>query len=179
MGQCCLKRENKSLLDRLSEHKSCCKEENIIHKKEQEVPFFRIKIKQLEDVLEVHQYDHKLNNSHIRKVVADLKLNLDMLSNPSCVEFKFFEYLMDPDKLYCQRKLVLSSVLTCSEPPEKKFGVVGKYYDFSANNLLEIDEIEMLLTEIVDISVICIPKIAISEEANQESLSVGNILSIY
>ena len=147
-------------IERITGNDHRCEEERLIRLKEAQVKFFSTRLSRLEKSFEVHRFDHRLSRSGIRKVLANLKLTPEILTDPLRPEFKFFELLKDDDKLYTQRKIVLSIVLTSLDSSKAKIDAIERYYDLSQNNLLELDEITRLLDEIADVSARIIPKIA-------------------
>ena len=160
--------------------KNFTREDRIIIRNERLVPFFTVNLKRIETVLEVQNYDHRLNQTNLRKIFSELGLNPDVFTDPSCAEFNFFQSLLESDKLYTQRKIILGSVLTSSESIQTKAHIIQKYYDFSNNNLLELDEIEKLLDEIVYLSVKIIPMVAVAtDEVNDNNLSEENYQKYY
>ena len=174
MGQCCMTR-----VEGVYE-KNFTREDRIIIRNERLVPFFTVNLKRIETVLEVQNYDHRLNQTNLRKIFSELGLNPDVFTDPSCAEFNFFQSLLESDKLYTQRKIILGSVLTSSESIQTKAHIIQKYYDFSNNNLLELDEIEKLLDEIVYLSVKIIPMVAVAtDEVNDNNLSEENYQKYY
>ena len=173
MGKCCIKGID-------SPDKIHSKEEKTIIRNERLLPFFSVNLTKLEKVLETQNYDHRLNQANLRKIFSELNLNPEVFTDPSCAEFKLFQSLLESDKLYTQRKIILVAVLTSSESVQTKVHIIGKYYDFSNNNLLELDEIEKLLDEIVYLSVKIIPMIAVAtDEVNDNNLSEENYQKYY
>ena len=167
MGQCCL-----TVPESGTEEVFQSKEEEIIQSIEKQAPFYSVKLKDLEKCLETQQYEHKLNKGDIRKVLSSLGLHLEMLTDPDCPQFKYFEGVVDKDKLYTQRKLILSTVLVSHESIETKIGMIEKYYDFSGDKIFQLGEIEKLIDEIVEsvveagIDVLCVT----DHNANEEVL---------
>ena len=159
MGQCCL-----TVPESGTEEVFQSKEEEIIQSIEKQAPFYSVKLKDLEKCLETQQYEHKLNKGDIRKVLSSLGLHLEMLTDPDCPQFKYFEGVVDKDKLYTQRKLILSTVLVSHESIETKIGMIEKYYDFSGDKIFQLGEIEKLIDEIVESAAKTIPLMAVGEE---------------
>lgn len=168
MGECCIRGIKDSNKDFLNP------EEKVLGEIERKYPFHTISLSRLDKTLENHQYDHKLNHTHIRLILADLKLNQKYLTDPDCVQFKYFKALIDKDKMYTQQKLVLSAALLANESLEEKVLIIGKYYDFSMNKALEKDEICFLLGEIVDVSAVFIPLMAVADD---EESAKSNLMS--
>jgi hypothetical protein len=163
MGNCCLRQVEENMAEM-----AYCKQEGVICKVEFTTPFATVKLNTLEKCLENHNFDHRLNKSDIRKVLGDLGLNQNMLTDPETPQFRYFEKFLDKDKLYTQRKLILSAILISTESTDIKVDLLGKYYDFSKNQALEKDEINTLLNEIVEGSVQIIPLIAVKEEEDEK-----------
>lgn len=169
MGTCCSHHQDQSHTERIM-----LVEEDIIQDNEKHAPFHSIELKRIDKCLQDRQYNCRLNKPIIRQVLQDLNLDLKLINDPDCPQFKYFEAFLDSDKLYTQRKLVLSAVLTSKESNKKKVKVIGKYYDFSHNSSLEKDEIEGLLEEAVSASVKIIPLMALN---NGYEVVEGNLIS--
>jgi hypothetical protein len=143
-------------------------EDHIISSFERKAPFARIKLEKLETAFEKHQFDQRLTIPDLRLALNDLELNPELLKNPQSHFSKFFEAMLEPDRLFLQRKLVLSAVLTSGESDQVKIRLMRKYYDLNKNQEISLNEVEVLVEEIIQVSIKIIPMMAVKDSFDEE-----------
>jgi hypothetical protein len=138
-------------------------EDQIISNFERKAPFARVKLEKVETAFEKHQFDQKLTMPDLRLALSELELNIELLKNPQSHFSKFFEAMLEPDRLFLQRKLVLSAVLTSGESDQVKIRLMRKYYDLDKNQEICLREIGVLIEEIIQVSMKIIPMMAVRD----------------
>ena len=143
-------------------------EDRIISHFEKKAPFTKLKLRKVETVFEKHQFEQRLTMPDLRLSLNELGLDHEQLKDPNSHFSKFFEAMLEPDRLFYQRKIVLSAILTSKEDDSIKINLMKKYYDLNKNNEISRSELEVLLKEIIDVSMRIIPMMAVRDSFSVE-----------
>ena len=138
-------------------------EDRIISQFEKLAPFNKLKLDKVETVFEKHQFEQRLTMPDLRSALNELGLDHEQLKNPNSHFSKYFEAMLESDRLFYQRKLVLSAILTSKEEDSVKINLMKKYYDLNKNDEISRSELEILLKEIIDVSMRIIPMMAVRD----------------
>ena len=144
-------------------------EEDLIQSAEETIGFDRLTSFDIDMYMYRFAIKLTLTISQLKAVFESLNLNAANFHDEGSPIANFYNNFKIENSLYCPRKLSSLGVLLGKGSIIEKANVLFKNYDTSVSDSLEYNEILVLITDILEIALIFIPKFAQALAKNEES----------
>ncbi|OMJ66249.1 hypothetical protein SteCoe_36971 [Stentor coeruleus] len=148
-------------------------EETIITMKEKLLPFSTINIQELDTVIRSNSSNGVLSTAQLRKAMTELNFDIETFTLPQDHIQILLKLLQNPQRLYDVKTVMLFGVLLCAGEPLDKSQILYSLYDINNTYCLQEPEIREMISELIDISVDKIPRIAIDNSAEPENFTIS------
>lgn len=143
-------------------------EEMIIVIKEKEVFFCSITTENLEKSIKSNSINNLLSIAQLRKSIGDLGCNSNEFVVKDEVMLKLMTILQNSNKLFEYKTIMIFGILLCEGDPKDKSLSLFRLYDTDNKKILTRDVINVMIEELIDISINKIPRLAIDDDDNPE-----------
>lgn len=154
------------------------KEETIITMKEKLLPFSAVNIQELDTVIRNNSSNGVLSIAQLRKAMTELNFDIETFTLPQDHIQILLKLLQNSERLYDVKTVMLFGVLLCAGEPLDKSQILYNLYDVNNTNCLQEAETRQIISELIDISVDKIPRVAVDNGAEPENFTIseGNLL---
>lgn len=147
-------------------------EETVITMKEKCLPFSTTRLENLKSVILNNSSSGIMSIAQLRKAMTELDFDIEIFTTPEEHIQNLLRLLQNSKRLYDVKTVMLFGVLLCSGTAEEKAEILFDIYDINGTHCLQEAEINEMLSELIDISVDKIPRIAIDNNSEPEKFTM-------
>lgn len=149
-------------------------QEKVILEGEKRIPFSSKESKDLDQTFKANGSGGKLSVAQLKKALGLLNIPVEIFTDPDTQVFKFLTRIQNEKKLYDISNLSLCGILLGSGDIPTKARILFNHFDVDASEKLDKSEIEKMLEDMIDISIVKIPILSLkledeSDDPNQPS----------
>ncbi|OMJ70171.1 hypothetical protein SteCoe_31905 [Stentor coeruleus] len=146
-------------------------EETIITMKEKSLPFASVRLQDLTDAVLKNSSNGVLSIAQLRKAMTELNFEVEIFTSPKDHIICMLKLLQNPKRLYDVKTVIMFGVLLSAGIPEEKAAILFDLCQTDNHHLQEGD-FKHVLSDLIDISVQKIPRIAINTDIEAGSFSI-------
>lgn len=146
-------------------------EETVITMKEKSLPFSSVRLQELSDAILKNSSNGMLSIAQLRKAMTELNIEVEIFTSPEEHILCLLKLLQNSKRLYDVKTVIMFGVLLSAGIPEEKAGILFDLCN-TRNHYLQEGDFKDMLSELIDISVVKIPRIAINSSSEVEGFTI-------
>ncbi|OMJ92815.1 hypothetical protein SteCoe_4357 [Stentor coeruleus] len=147
-------------------------EETVITMKEKCLPFSTTRLENLKSVILKNSTSGIMSIAQLRKAMTELDFDIEIFTTPEEHIQNLLRLLQNSKRLYDVKTVMLFGVLLCTGTNEEKAEILFDIYDINGTHCLQEAEINEMLSELIEISVNKIPRIAVDNSSEPEKFTM-------
>jgi Ca2+-binding EF-hand superfamily protein len=147
-------------------------EETVITMKEKSLPFSSVRLQDLSDAILINSSNGMLSIAQLRKAMTELNIEVEIFTSPEEHIQCLLKLLQNSKRLYDVKTVIMFGVLLSAGISEEKAGILFDLCNTNNNHYIQEGDFKDMLSELIDISVVKIPRIAISSNAEAEGFTI-------